>query len=90
MPVATNLELFADYHQIHVMDEESEGDFADAWTEQTALDGLGVTDGALAIGTAVNVTGGRAAAIGAGALQIINLRTSALDSAAQAGCSKAS
>lgn len=55
-PVAINLELFADYHQIHVMDEESEGDFGDVWTEQTVLDGLGVTDGALAIGTAVNVT----------------------------------
>ncbi|MER6218950.1 hypothetical protein ABT213_33660 [Streptomyces sp. NPDC001674] len=54
--MATNLELFADYHQIHVMDEESEGDFGDAWTEQTILDGLGITDGALAIGTPLNVT----------------------------------
>ncbi|MFD0375037.1 hypothetical protein [Streptomyces sp. NPDC127112] len=54
--MAIDLELFADYHQIHVMDEESEGDFGDVWTEQTILDGLGITDGALAIGTAVNVT----------------------------------
>jgi hypothetical protein len=54
--VATNLELFADYFQIHVLDEESEGDFSDVWTEQTVLDGLGVTEDALAIGTAVNDT----------------------------------
>ncbi|MEU3317097.1 hypothetical protein ABZ743_31080 [Streptomyces sp. NPDC006662] len=54
--MATNLDLFADYHQIHVMDEESEGDFGDVWTEQTVLDGLAVAEGALAIGTAVNVT----------------------------------
>lgn len=54
--VATNLELFADYHQIHVMDDEADVDFGDAWSEQTVLDGLGVTDGALVIVTAVNVT----------------------------------
>uniref|UniRef100_A0AAU2JYH7 Uncharacterized protein n=1 Tax=Streptomyces sp. NBC_00049 TaxID=2903617 RepID=A0AAU2JYH7_9ACTN len=54
--MVTNLELFADYFQIHVLDEESEGDFSDAWTEQTVLDGLGITEDALAIGTAVNYT----------------------------------
>ncbi|MFC8124852.1 hypothetical protein [Streptomyces sp. NPDC057302] len=54
--MATTLELLADYHQIHVMDEQSEGDPGGVWTEQTLLDGLGVTDGALAIRTAVNVT----------------------------------
>ncbi|WP_267882734.1 hypothetical protein [Streptomyces sp. NRRL S-813] len=31
--MATNLEVFADYFQIHVLDEESEGDFGDVWTE---------------------------------------------------------
>ncbi|MEU0298005.1 hypothetical protein ABZ252_00780 [Streptomyces sp. NPDC006175] len=54
--MATNLELFADYFQIHLMDEGSEGDFSDVWTEQTVLDGLGITEDALAIGTAVNDT----------------------------------
>lgn len=54
--MATNLELFADYFQIHVLDEESEGDFGDLWTEQTVHDGLAVTEDALAVGTAVNST----------------------------------
>ncbi|MET9952410.1 hypothetical protein ABZ135_12800 [Streptomyces sp. NPDC006339] len=54
--MATDLELFADYFQIHVLDGESEGDLSDVWTEQTVSDGLGVTEDALAIGTAVNVT----------------------------------
>ncbi|MFB6958425.1 hypothetical protein ACFCYB_15670 [Streptomyces sp. NPDC056309] len=54
--MATNLELFADYFQIHVQDDESEGDLSDVWTEQAVLDALGVTEDALAIGTAVNVT----------------------------------
>jgi hypothetical protein len=54
--VTTNLALFADYFQIHVLDDDSEGDLSDVWTDQAVLDGLGVTDGALAIGTAVNVT----------------------------------
>ncbi|MFD3873268.1 hypothetical protein [Streptomyces sp. NPDC058623] len=38
------------------MDEEAEGDFGDAWTDQAVQDGLCVTDGGLAVGTAVNVT----------------------------------
>ncbi|MGW1976688.1 hypothetical protein [Streptomyces sp. NPDC001889] len=54
--MATTLELFADYFQIHVLDEKSEGDFSDVWTRQTVLDGLGVIDDALAVGTAVNDT----------------------------------
>ncbi|MFD8013888.1 hypothetical protein [Streptomyces sp. NPDC058955] len=54
--MATDLELFADYFQIHVLDEESEGDFGDVWTDQTIRDGLAVTEDALAIGTAVNST----------------------------------
>lgn len=54
--MVTNLELFADYFQIHVLDEESEGDFSDVWNEQTVLDGLGALEDALAIGTSVNDT----------------------------------
>ncbi|MEU2074492.1 hypothetical protein [Streptomyces sp. NPDC013489] len=57
--MATNLELFADYFQIYVMDDDSEATetgIGDVWTEQAALDGLGVDEHALAIGTAVNVT----------------------------------
>ncbi|WP_244306283.1 hypothetical protein, partial [Streptomyces virginiae] len=55
-PVATTLELFADYFQIHILDEDSDADFSDVWTEQTVSDGLGVTEGGLAIGTDVNFT----------------------------------
>ncbi|MEU4728831.1 hypothetical protein [Streptomyces sp. NPDC023588] len=54
--MATHLELFADYFQIHVLDEESEGDFSDVWNERTVLEGLGVLEDALAIGTSVNDT----------------------------------
>ncbi|MGK5547697.1 hypothetical protein ACSNOH_23600 [Streptomyces sp. URMC 127] len=53
--MVTNLRLFADYFQIHVMDDEADGDLSDVWTEQAVADGLGVTEEALAIGTAVNV-----------------------------------
>ncbi|MFF4324518.1 hypothetical protein [Streptomyces sp. NPDC001568] len=54
--MATNLEVFADYFQIHVLDENSEGDFGDVWNVQTHRDGLGVVEDALAIGTAANDT----------------------------------
>ncbi|MFF7725541.1 hypothetical protein [Streptomyces sp. NPDC008001] len=54
--MATNLALFADYFQIHLLDDEADGDLSDVWTDQSILDGLGVTEDALAIGTAVNVT----------------------------------
>ncbi|WP_030718132.1 hypothetical protein [Streptomyces sp. NRRL S-237] len=57
--MATNLELFAGYFQIHVLDDASEATatgIGDVWTEQAVLDGLGVAEHALAIRTAVNVT----------------------------------
>ncbi|MER5737639.1 MULTISPECIES: hypothetical protein [unclassified Streptomyces] len=54
--MATHFELFADYFQIHLLDDGSEGDLGDVWNEQTVSDGLGVTEDALAIGTAVNST----------------------------------
>ncbi|WP_200146637.1 MULTISPECIES: hypothetical protein [Streptomyces] len=54
--MVTDLELFADYFQIHLLDDESEGDLSDVWTEQAVRDGLGVTEDALAIGTDVNMT----------------------------------
>ncbi|MEU3597294.1 hypothetical protein ABZ714_00950 [Streptomyces sp. NPDC006798] len=50
------LEIFADYFQIHILDERSEGDFGDVWNSQAVLDGLATIDDALAIGTAVNDT----------------------------------
>ncbi|WP_330461596.1 hypothetical protein OIB37_34845 [Streptomyces sp. NBC_00820] len=53
--MTTELRLFADYHQIHVMDENSESDLGDAWTEQAVRDGLAAAEDVLAIGTTVNV-----------------------------------
>ncbi|MER7586741.1 hypothetical protein ABTW72_04300 [Micromonospora sp. NPDC127501] len=51
-----DLELFADYHQIHLSDEGSTGDLSEAWTGQAAVDRLAVVDDAVALGTSVNVT----------------------------------
>ncbi|WP_079035078.1 hypothetical protein [Streptomyces hirsutus] len=53
--MAINLQVFADYCQIHVLDEDSETDLGEVWTEQALLDRLGVARDALVIGTEVNV-----------------------------------
>ena len=50
-----HLTLLADYFQIHVLDEESQTDLGDVWTEQAALDGLASAADALAIGTTENL-----------------------------------
>ncbi|MFI6944316.1 hypothetical protein ACIBI4_34100 [Streptomyces sp. NPDC050418] len=55
MAATTELTLFADYHQIHVSDADSDGDLGDAWTEQAVTDHLAVAQDALGIGTTVNV-----------------------------------
>ncbi|WP_410815664.1 hypothetical protein [Micromonospora sp. 050-3] len=51
-----DVELFADYHQIHLSDDGSTGDLSEAWTDQAVVDRLAVVDDAMAIGTSVNVT----------------------------------
>jgi hypothetical protein len=38
----TQLRLFADYFQLHVMDEDAEDDLSDAWTPQAVSDALAV------------------------------------------------
>ncbi|MET7367553.1 hypothetical protein ABZS61_17180 [Streptomyces sp. NPDC005566] len=53
--MANDLQVFADYYQIHVLDEGSDAGLGEVWTEQALLDGLGVAHDALVIGTAVNV-----------------------------------
>ncbi|MCH7230671.1 hypothetical protein L0U85_07375 [Glycomyces sp. L485] len=50
------LELFADYHQIHLLDENTEADFGDLWTATAMQNSVAVGADALAIGTEVNVT----------------------------------
>jgi hypothetical protein len=51
----TELTLFADYHQIHALDEGSPTDLGDEWTDQATADHLAVGPDAVAIGTTVNV-----------------------------------
>lgn len=52
--VTLELRLFADYHQIHLFDEGSQADVADAWTEEAVADNIAVAGDAIAVGTAVN------------------------------------
>lgn len=53
--ISAELDLFADYYQIHLFDEGSVTDLGDAWTDEAVLDGLAVTTDAVAVGTTVNV-----------------------------------
>jgi hypothetical protein len=55
-PMATTeLRLFADYFQLHVMDENADDDLGDAWTEEAVADALAVAEQTLGIGTEVNM-----------------------------------
>ncbi|MGC4997384.1 hypothetical protein [Streptomyces sp. DT195] len=51
----TRLRLFADYFQLHVMDEDAEDDLGEAWTQEAVSDGLAVSRQTLGIGTAVDM-----------------------------------
>ncbi|MFD8707692.1 hypothetical protein ACFV1W_34770 [Kitasatospora sp. NPDC059648] len=53
--MTTHLTLFADYHQIQVMDEVFDGDLGGAWTTEAWVDGVAVAGGAVAIGTEDNL-----------------------------------
>ncbi|MYV41792.1 hypothetical protein GT030_23715 [Streptomyces sp. SID1328] len=50
----TQLQLFADYFQLHVMDEEAEDDLGEAWTKEAVSDALAVSERTLGIGTESN------------------------------------
>ncbi|MFF7382334.1 hypothetical protein [Streptomyces griseoluteus] len=52
---STRLRLFADYFQLHVMDEDAEDDLGEAWTKEAVSDGLAVGERTLGIGTESNV-----------------------------------
>jgi hypothetical protein len=47
-------ELFADYHQFYLQDEQADGDLSDSWTEQATTDLFALTLGTIGIGTASN------------------------------------
>jgi hypothetical protein len=53
--VLAELNLFADYRQIHMFDERSSTDLGEAWTDQAASDRLAIGADAVAIGTEVSV-----------------------------------
>ncbi len=44
-------ELFADYHQFYLQDEEADGDLSDSWTEQATKDLIAVAPGTIGVGT---------------------------------------
>ena len=49
-------ELFADYFQFYIQDDESSaGDLSEAWTEEAVANKLAVTERAIGIGTARNM-----------------------------------
>jgi hypothetical protein len=48
-------ELFADYFQFYLQDEEADGDLSDAWTPQATDDLLAVADGVIGVGTVRNM-----------------------------------
>lgn len=45
-------ELFADYHQFYLQDEQASGDLSDSWTEQAHIDLFALALGTIGIGTA--------------------------------------
>jgi hypothetical protein len=49
------LEIFADYHQFYLQDEQADGDLSDSWTEQAIKDSFALTLGTIGIGTVRNM-----------------------------------
>ena len=44
--------VFADYHQFYLQDENAEGNFSESWNKQTVEDKLALVPNAFAVGTA--------------------------------------
>ncbi len=49
-------ELFADYHQFYIQDEQVDGDLSESWTQQAIDILLALVPGMIGIGTARNMT----------------------------------
>ena len=49
-------ELFADYHQFYLQDEEADGDLSESWTEQAVETLLALAPGTIGVGTVRNMT----------------------------------
>jgi hypothetical protein len=52
---AVRMRLFADYFQLHVMDENADDDLGEAWTDEAVSDALAVARQTLGVGTEVNM-----------------------------------
>ncbi len=50
-----NYNIFADYFQFYLQDEDADGDLSDAWTEQAVTDLLAVAQGTIGVGTRRNM-----------------------------------
>ena len=48
-------ELFADYHQFYLQDEDADGDLSDAWTDEAVANLMAVVEGAVGVGTVRNM-----------------------------------
>lgn len=48
-------QLFADYFQFYVQDEEADGDLSDAWTKQAVRDLVAIVPGCIGVGTMRNM-----------------------------------
>lgn len=53
--ISAELELFADYYQIHLFDDGSVTDLGDAWTDEAVRARFAMAADAIAVGTTVNV-----------------------------------
>lgn len=49
------LELFADYFQFYLQDEQSEGDLSNSWTEKAVSDMLAIAPSVIGVGTVRNM-----------------------------------
>src|SRR4051794_39956223 len=48
------LQLFADYHQFYLQDEQATGDLSDAWTDEAVNHLLALAPGVIGVGTVCN------------------------------------
>jgi hypothetical protein len=49
-------ELFADYHQVYLQDEQADGDLSESWTQRAVDILLALAPGVIGIGTVRNMT----------------------------------
>lgn len=50
-----SFEIFADYHQFYLQDEQADGDLSESWTPEATANLLALAPGTIGIGTARNM-----------------------------------